>query len=63
MSTNAKRTDGGDKRGVIRIIRKTKQNAGFSNAAVANQKQFEQVVVRLGTHLDDPANEVLQIER
>jgi len=38
----------GYKRRIERILRESKQYAGFANSRVADKQQFEQVVVRFG---------------
>lgn len=40
-----KLTDGGDKGCIEGIITESVQNAGFSNAAVADEKEFEEKIV------------------
>lgn len=48
-STAAHRlTDGGDEGGVEGVLAEPEQEAGFADAAVTDQQQLEQIVVRLG---------------
>lgn len=47
-------TDGGDEGGVEGVLREAEQEAGFADAGVADEQQFEQIIVRL-RHLLAPA--------
>lgn len=40
-------TYGGDERGVERVLAEPEQQAGFTDAAVTDQQQLEQIIVRL----------------
>lgn len=40
-------TDGGDEGGVEGVLAEPEQEAGFTDAAVTDEQQFEQIVVRL----------------
>lgn len=47
-SSSGRLTDGGDEGGVESVLAEPEQEAGFTDAAVTDQQQLEQIVVRLG---------------
>jgi hypothetical protein len=44
------RTNGGDERGVERIVRESEKNACLANSRVTNEQKLEEVIVCLGPH-------------